>query len=279
MTLLNKTGNYLRLFSALFTKKGLLSRELDGAQKILEYTFSDHSLLRHALTHKSYVATNEDRSGLLSNERLEFLGDAILNCLVTEHLYLRFPEKAEGHLSKMKSLIVSRKILGEVAVGMGLGDHMRVGQSEYRSGGQKQTSILSNAFEAVIGAIYLDGGLNKTRIFLNQHLFKHIDAFLQDKRHINYKSTILELSQRDGFGIPHYSVIEATGPEHAKKFSVEVEIAGIPLGKGFGTNKKTAQQNAANKALANYNKQTILSRIQGEKNNELVSDGRAATDN
>jgi ribonuclease-3 len=279
MTLLKQTGNFLKGFVPFLKKKRLPEHELDATQKMLGYRFSDKSLLKLALTHKSYIATGEERNSLLCNERLEFLGDAVLNCLVTDHLYQRFPDKAEGHLSKMKSLIVSRKILGEVAFSIGLGEHMLLGISESRSGGQKRISILSNAFEAVIGAVYLDGGLSPTRSFLANHLFGRIDEFLSDKRHINYKSTILELAQHDGLGIPRYSVLETTGPEHAKKFTVEIEIAGVPLGRGYGTNKKTAQQNAAHKALTSYDKQTILSHSKGASSDELVSDRRTDDDN
>jgi ribonuclease-3 len=278
MTLQKKSGNYLSAILPFLFKKHLPASEHDAAQKMLHHAFADPSLLTHALTHKSYASTNDDRQGLFSNERMEFLGDAVLNCLITEHLYLRFPDKAEGQLSKIKSLIVSRKILGEVAVAIGLGDHVLLGPSEQRPGGEKRISILSNAFEAVIGAIYLDGGPDKARTFLKTHLFHRIDEFLSDERHINYKSAILEKSQRDGLGIPRYSVMETTGPEHAKKFTVQVEIAGIPMGKGYGSNKKTAQQDAAQKALANYDTTNIISRIKGAQNDELVSDRRAADD-
>jgi ribonuclease-3 len=119
-------------------------------------------------------------------------------------------------------------------------------------------SILSNAFEAVLGAIYLDGGLGKARKFLVANLFGSIDAFLKDESNINYKSRILELSQRDGFGIPRYRVVSARGPEHAKEFTIQIEVGGSVLGEGSGPNKKIAEQNAAREALHSYNRETII---------------------
>lgn len=269
MILLKNPGKCLEALFSFFTKKTQKDSSLDKCQHKLEYRFNDISLLIQSLTHKSYVNT-DDKKGALSNERLEFLGDSVLNCLVTEHLYMLYPEKSEGQLSKIKSLIVSRKILGEIALFLDLGRFLLLGLSEEKSGGQKRESILSNTFEAVIGAVYLDGGLSNTRKFLNKHLFTKINDFLKDKRNINYKSTILEMSQRDGFGIPKYSVLSEIGPEHAKQFTVEIEVAGVPMGKGLGPNKKTAQQNAAHKAIANYNKKNILSRIKGASKDELV---------
>ncbi len=244
---------------------------LGEVEKKLRYHFKTPAYLTLALTHKSFLGP-DDKDGLRSNERLEFLGDAVLNCLTTEHLYYEYPLKPEGQLSKMKSLIVSRKILGEVALEMGLGPHLILGISEKKSGGQKRKSILSNTFEAVLGAIYLDSGLEDSRSFLNRVLFSRIEDFVSDERHVNYKSRILEMTQRDGFGMPHYSVIAATGPEHARRFTVGIHIAGVAMGRGTGTNKKIAQQRAAQEAFAKYDKDFILSRSKGASEDELLSD-------
>lgn len=246
-------------------------------EKTIGYRFRARKLLVQALTHKSSVGP-DDRKGLFSNERLEFLGDAVLNCLVTEHLYALYPTKSEGQLSKVKSLVVSRKILGEIAQIVALGDYLQFGYSEKKSGGNQRMSILSNAFEALIGAIYLDGGLVKARKFLAGFLFGRIDAFLMDESNINYKSKILELSQRDGFGIPKYRVVASTGPEHAKEFTIQIEIGGMVLGQGAGPNKKTAEQNAARSALHSYDRDTIFSQRKGTKNHELVFDRRTTDD-
>jgi ribonuclease III len=267
MNLLNPVLCF-RKFFPVRTGKG--NSSLDILQKALHYRFCDSALLTQALTHKSGVG-HEDRMGLHSNERMEFLGDAVLNCLVTEHLYRLYPEKPEGQLSKIKSLVVSRKILGNLALSIDLGTYLIFGNSEIKSGGVQRHSIVSNAFEAVIGAVYLDGGLDAARKFLQRFLFCRIDAFVSDSDNVNYKSKILELSQRDGFGFPKYTVVSASGPDHAKQFVVQIEIGGVVLGEGCGTNKKIAQQNAARAAMDVYSKEDILSSIKGEKENELVS--------
>ena len=240
---------------------------LDKLQKGIGYKFKTESLLKQALTHKSSICP-DDVKGLLSNERLEFLGDAVLNCLVTEHLYLMHPDKSEGQLSKIKSLVVSRKILGQVALTLNLGPYLILGISEEKSGGRSRNSILSNAFEAVLGSVYLDGGLEASKVLLTRFLFGRIGEFLKDESNINFKSRILEMAQRDGFGIPKYSTIETSGPDHAKMFKVRIEIAGIPMGEGVGTNKKIAQQNAAQSAIVNYDKSAIVSGGNSEEKSE-----------
>jgi ribonuclease-3 len=259
-----------------FFRKQCSDPSLARFQKSLFYRFRDIQLLKQALTHKSCVSA-DDREGIKSNERMEFLGDAVLNCLITEHLYRLYPEKSEGQLSKVKSLIVSRKILGEIALTIDVGQHLIFGNSEMKSGGMQRVSIISNAFEALLGAIYLDGGLQASRVFLDRFVFCRIESFLSDSDNINYKSKILELSQHDGFGFPHYTVIATSGPDHAKEYRVRIKIAGVSLGEGVGPNKKIAQQNAARTAIDTYSKEYILSH-KGEKNDELVSHGRTADD-
>lgn len=264
----------IKIFRSFFRseKKNRQSEEaLDRLQDVIGYHFSSIGLLKQALTHKSSIAP-EDTKGLLSNERLEFLGDAVLNCLVTEHLYLSHPDKSEGQLSKIKSLVVSRKILGELAISFDLGKYLIFGISEEKSGGRNRQSTLSNAFEAVLGSVYLDGGLEPSKEMLRRFLFGRIPEFLKDERNVNYKSKILELSQRDGFGIPKYVTIAATGPDHAKEFKIRIDVNGVPMGEGIGSNKKVAQQNAAQIAVLNYNKEEILACLKGESTNELVSD-------
>jgi ribonuclease-3 len=233
------------------------SDSLKGIQRAIAYRFRDPRLLETALTHKSSLLPG-NRKGLESNERMEFLGDAVINCCVTEHLYLRYPDKSEGHLTKIKSLIVSRKILGEIGFSIGLETFVRLGPGEKDAVGRSRHTIVSNAFESVVGAMYLDSkGLTCVKNLLDRHLFPRIDEFLSEKSNINYKSRILELSQRDGFGIPRYSVVATTGPEHDKVFRVQIQIAGVTMGEGFGANKKTAEQDAAKNALYLYDKSTI----------------------
>jgi ribonuclease III len=260
----------LGIAAGIIKRRQAGNTSLDQLQKSIRYRFRNQCLLQQALTHKSCVSP-DDRQGLLSNERMEFLGDAVLNCLVTEHPYNNYPDKAEGQLSKIKSLVVSRKILGEIALSIQLGKYLLFGNSEIKSGGTQRLSILSNAFEALLGAIYLDKGLKPSRNFLKKFLFCNIETFMCDSDNINYKSKILELSQRDGFGFPSYSVIEASGPDHAKEFRMKIQIAGVVLGEGCGPNKKIAQQNAAREAIEVYDKEMILSHHKGDNKNELVS--------
>ncbi len=243
---------------------------LAAIQTIIGYRFRSAPLLRQALTHKSSIPS-EDSLGLLSNERLEFLGDAVLNCLVTEHLYQAYPDRHEGHLSKIKSLIVSGKILGEIARSFDIGSHVVFGVSEEKTGGRDRLSTLSNTFEALLGAIFLDGGYKAAGKFLKKFLFGRIDEIIEDERNVNYKSIILEMAQRDGFGMPRYVTISASGPDHAKVFTVRMEIGGVALGEGTGSNKKIAQQAAAQNGLMNYNKEEIISRSKGVSKDELVS--------
>jgi ribonuclease-3 len=262
-------------FLARLTKKSRGEKKpaggaLDRFQDIIGYRFASEQLLHQVLTHKSSIAA-EDGDGLCSNERLEFLGDAVLNCLITEHLYHRFPDRHEGQLSKIKSLVVSRKILGEIAKTFDVGKYLVFGVSEEKTGGRDRLSILSNAFEAILGGIFLDGGYDPAKRFLERFLFVRLDDIVKDERNINYKSVILELAQREGLGMPRYATISAIGPDHAKEFRVRVEIAGVPLGEGSGPNKKIAQQNAAQNALAAYRKDELVLHIKGAKKNELVS--------
>lgn len=270
MNPLERLTELRRLLFGLRDTTGRSSSPTEQLQKIIGYRFRSPVLLNQSLTHKSAIV-QEDTKGLLSNERLEFLGDAVLSCLVTEYLYVHHPDKSEGQLSKIKSLVVSRKILGEVAQRINLGKYLVFGVSEEKSGGRKRLSTMSNAFEAILGAVFLDGGIDEVKRILGRLLFSRIPEFLSDERHVNYKSKILEQSQRDGFGIPRYVTIEATGPDHAKQFTVNIEIAGIVLGEGCGPNKKVAQQHAAQQALEQYSKEDILSRSKGASDNELVS--------
>jgi len=249
-------SRFLFLGKNRFTQKSQIAHAHKTLCTLLAYQFKDTSHLELALTHKSHTGRDDPR-GITSNERLEFLGDAILNFVVTEHLYQRFPRKTEGSLSKMKSVLVSRKTLGLIAAELDLANCMIVGVSEEKSGGRNRPSVLSNALEAVIGAIYLDGGFECTRTSIEKILLSKADAILNDEENINYKSQILERSQEDGFGIPHYQTIQCSGPDHNKHFTIAVEVGGVILGQGSGSSKKIAQQQAAAQALKNYSKEHI----------------------
>lgn len=210
--------------------------------------FRDPSLLRLALTHRSYLGSSEF-DPLESNERLEFLGDAVVELIVIEYLFHRFGDDLEGELTRKKSLLVSRNILAERAERMNLGHHVLMSDAERESGGSVRTSILADSFEAVVGAIYLDRGLDAARAFLQKSLLANAEGLLKDREHRNYKSELQELLQSRFKYPPRYRVVKEVGPEHRKIFTVQAEHRGKVLGTGTGSNKKEAEQSAARNAL------------------------------
>jgi len=173
----------------------------------------------------------------------------VLDLLVAESLYRRFPEKREGDLTQMKSVAVSRAVLARKAGELGLDDFVLLSQEERQSSGGRQPSILSDAFEALIGAMYLDGGLEASRRFVERLVLQGLGEVIEDEEHINFKSKLLEHTQGLGYGHPKYQVRSEEGPEHCKVFSVEVIVTGQKLGQGCGFSKKEAQQMAAKDAL------------------------------
>ncbi len=211
--------------------------------------FRDRSILEQALTHRSFLGCNGGDPAR-SNERLEFLGDAVLELVVIEHLYGDFPIDREGELTKKKSLLVSKGVLAHRAEQMGLGDFILLSESERDSGGRERASILADGFEAVVGAIYMDRGLNEARRFIREQLLRTAAAILEDRAHLNFKSLLQEYVQAKYKTHPRYRVVTEIGPDHMKLFTVEVSVRGILLGKGQGHNKKEAEQSAAGDALA-----------------------------
>lgn len=217
--------------------------------KTIGYRFRRRDLLVQALKHRSYLPqVNEHRA--CSNERLELLGDAVLGLIVTDYLYRRYPEKEEGDITAAKSLLVSRKILTRIARNLDLGRFILMSDSEDHAGGRKRPSILADTFEALIGAIFLDGGLLHARGFIERTLLKEMDAILSEEQHRNFKSLLLEFAQSHSLGTPYYKVIAEEGPDHEKTFTVEVVIQNRTLGVGAGHSKKRAEQEAAQQALA-----------------------------
>lgn len=214
----------------------------------LGYTFRDDLLLKNALLHRSHVhVTGQDRER--SNERLEFLGDAVLGLVVNEDLYQKFPERSEGDLTKMKALLVCGARLSEVAGQFDLGVHVRMSRSEAATGGRKRSSILADTMEALIGAVYLDGGLGAARGVIQRLLLEGSDRVLAKRSLRNFKSRLQELIQARHKSPPRYRVMDVDGPDHDRLFKVAVTFNGRTLGVGEGRNKKTAEQNAARKAL------------------------------
>lgn len=226
--------------------------ELAKIQEKLNYDFNNKEHIIHALKHRSFLSvTGESR--LFSNERLELLGDAVLGMVVIEHLFRRFPTKEEGDLTSIKSLLVSRKILAKIAREMGIGEVILLNESEEKAGGRYRSSILSDAFEAITGAIYLDGGLKTAVAFINEKLLSRINEIISEEQNKNFKSILLEYSQGNSFGAPRYKVKREDGPDHDKQFTIEVLIKDEVLGTGKGNSKKKAEQIAAKNALKKIN--------------------------
>ncbi|MEA2648573.1 MAG: ribonuclease [Candidatus Binataceae bacterium] len=212
--------------------------ELEG---ILEYSFQRRALLETALTHPSAVAAGEPHY-----ERLEFLGDAVLDLAIADLLMRRFPEAKEGALSKERASIVNGRTLAVKALEIGLGREMRLGKGEEKSGGRDKTSILAAAFEAVIGAIYIDGGLAPAQRVVERLFADDIGGPAAER---DYKTELQEIAYRRFRSQPVYELVSARGPDHAKRFTTRIRISGRELGVGEGASKKQSEQAAARAAL------------------------------
>lgn len=210
----------------------------------LDHEFSDRRLLELALTHRSWCAENP---GSVSNERLEFLGDAVLGLAVADHCYRAYAELPEGQLAKVRAEVVSASSLAAMARDLGLGQALRLGRGEVRSGGDDKTSILADAMEAVIGAVYLDGGWPAARALVVRHLGDRVDAAASGPGATDYKTRLQELAAREGSEPPRYEVA-AHGPDHDKRFVAAVIVDDEVRGRGRGTSKKQAEQTAAREA-------------------------------
>ena len=207
---------------------------------------ADYGILQHALTHKSYLG---ETSELENNERMEFLGDSVLGLIVAEHLYSRFTEQQEGELAKAKAVTVSEPILAEAAKKLGLSSTILVSAGEDQSGGRNRSSILSDAFEAVVAAVYLIGGLDAARVLVLKALRPLLDDIEREEHHRNYKSILQELSQSLYKKAPRYELVRESGADHDKTFMIEARLDGTPLGRGEGKSKKQAEQAAARQSL------------------------------
>ncbi|MBM4116303.1 ribonuclease III [bacterium] len=222
---------------------------LAAFQERLGYRFKDPALLLLALTHRSW-AFQEGMEREASNERLEFLGDAVLGLAINVALVAEFPEENEGTLTKLKSLLASRVVLASVAGDLGLGAVLRLSANEEETGGRTRDSILADAFEAVLGAVYLDGGLLPARKLVASRVLARKEEFLADDSHRNFKSLLQERVQSVYKLPPRYRVEATWGPDHSKDFEVEVLVQGQVVGRGSGRSKKDAEQDAARAALA-----------------------------
>jgi ribonuclease-3 len=214
----------------------------EACERIVGYSFRNPSLLDLAMTHSSSKTTDG-----VCNERLEFLGDAILGMVISKYLYDNFPEYSEGDLTRVKSVVVSRPILAVCAREMGLQDFVRVG----RGLGQRKLprSVLANIFEAIIAAIYEDAGLERATKFVLDHLAEQVQTVVQDRHEKNYKSILQQYAQKEMTATPTYRVTTQKGPDHAKQFEVIAVINGKDFASGWGRSKKEAEQKAAELTL------------------------------
>lgn len=217
---------------------------MEQLEQALGYVFRDRSLLDNALTHSSYA--NENRSKCAgSNERLEFLGDSVLGMLVAEHLYRDNPKLPEGELTRLRAGLVCEQSLVDVARRLNLGDYLKLGRGEEAGGGRTRPSILADAVEALIAAVYLDGGAEESQRLITKFL---LDKWKQ-KGFRDYKTALQELVQRESGQVLTYHLLEESGPDHAKAFLVEVRLNGKAAGRGEGHSKKEAEQAAACAAM------------------------------
>ena len=222
---------------------------MKSLEEKLGYTFQDKSLLENALTHSS--CANESKGRLHSNERLEFLGDSILGMVVAEHLYRNHPDLPEGELTRTRAALVCEESLVEVAHDLGLGDYLKLGKGEEAGGGRTRPSIRADAVEAVLAAVYLDGGIGSARKIIQKYILSREIEGLNSQR--DYKTALQELIQRESGQSLKYRLTGSEGPDHDKRFFVEVGLNGQPVGAGKGRSKKEAEQMAAKAAIAKLN--------------------------
>jgi len=219
----------------------------DDCQERIGVSFRRESLLEQAFVHSSYCNENPDFAWP-SNERLEFLGDAVLNFIVTERLYTEFPRLLEGELTEIRASLVCRDTLANLASSLRLGEWLLLGRGEETNGGRAKASNLANAVEALLGALFLDQGMTKARRFILTLLKPQLDRIGTGKIMPNYKALVQELVQGEGRPTPIYRLVEAAGPDHNKRFTVEILIDGEALGRGMGRSKKIAEIQAARAA-------------------------------
>ena len=221
---------------------------LKDLEKAIGYQFRDIQLLQNALAHSSY-ANERWHNSLLSNERLEFLGDSVLGMLVADYLYRSFPDRPEGELTRMRADMVCEHTLATVANKIGLGEHLLLGHGEEQGGGRSRESILADAMESVIAACFLDGGLDAALRIVRQFIL--VEVPVKKLHNADYKTALQELVQQKKNQVLSYAMVGQSGPDHDKKFDVEVSLNGKVVGKGSGSSKKRAEQMAAKGAIEN----------------------------
>lgn len=219
---------------------------LNELESKLSVEFNDIELLNTSLTHSSYANQKKD---VEYNERVEFLGDSVLQLCISEYLYLNYHDKTEGELTKMRALIVCENSLYEIAKGFELGKYIRMSKGEELTGGRTRTSILADCVEAIIAAIYIDGGIEKAKAFILKNFMNTINKAIKNEIVLDYKTKLQELIQQKGNSNIRYDLINFEGPPHRRKFYTEVVIGDKVSGKGVGFTKKESEQSAAKEAL------------------------------
>ncbi len=219
---------------------------ISDLEKAIGYRFKNISLLQNALAHSSY-ANERWHNSLMSNERLEFLGDSILGMTVADYLYRNFPDRPEGELTRMRADMVCERTLAAVADRIGLGQHLLLGHGEEQGGGRSRPSILADAVESIIAACYLDGGFESAANFIRTFIL--CDVPVKQLHNVDYKTTLQELVQQKKNQVLTYAMVGESGPDHDKQFLVEVSLNGTVVGEGTGRSKKKAEQDAARAAI------------------------------
>lgn len=245
------------------------TQPITALSEALGISFHALDLLETAFTHASYVHDHKGEHSsdrLVDNERLEFLGDAVLGLVISRYLYFVEPALSEGEMTKWRAAIVCEASLADFAKTLGFQHYLRLGRGEEQSGGRFRASILADAFEAFIGALYLDQGLSGVEVFMERHIIPRIERG-ERKRTVDHKSALQEWAQREEGRTVEYAIIAEDGPAHARSFVAQVTIAGVMMGQGYGRSKKEAEQRAAEEALL---KLGLLTEISGD------SDGRHA---
>ena len=223
-----------------------MARERSALERALEVSFGDPAIQEAALTHRSFAF---EQGVQPTNERLEFLGDAVLGLVITDLAYRTYPDLSEGELAKLRAAMVNMTMLAEVAKELGLGEAVLLGKGEELSGGRHKASILADAMEAVFGAVYLDRGIEVAREVIEGLFRPRIEAYVRGEGDRDYKTSLQELAAQDLGRLPEYRV-EERGPDHEKEFTATVYLAGRELGRGTGRSKKEAEQRAAREAHA-----------------------------
>jgi len=224
------------------------NENLSNLERDLNLKFNNKNILQTAFTHRSYLNENKNYN-CQSNERMEFLGDAVLQHITSKYLYDKFPNKPEGTLTSYRSATVNTKSLWETALKMGLGKYLLMSVGEEQTGGRERPYILANTFEALLGAIYLDLGLKTAKYFVHKHLFPKIPEIIKNKDYKDPKSYLQEIVQEKYFATPSYKILKEEGPDHEKTFTAGVYFSEKLVTKGKGNSKQRAEEDAARKAL------------------------------